>query len=385
MQKNSWFTLIEILISVLLTGIILGAWYSAFQSILRAQIRLSGIINIQKNIFYLNEKIVSLIHAWGTIDYEEYFNRRILGFEKSFSTEWIWTYTNASTYGNGDTGGCPKLYLCGKDTNTDEDTCLKTNAVAQDTRVADNACIKTNSITVPISAPSLNKTLLTTISPKQMAYGQYREIGLNYASLARFASPIKLPPIFPATDTVLNNEGTSDLYLIKKLPNGSYERTYFRHIFEQDPIFKGTTKVCNPATSLTACIGKIQMTRLVSCDSLPIGWDGIIDAWTMHPDFWGGEDPCSAIDSVAKIVGAAANVVWADINTPGMNVLHAGFLPTPKKHPLYMSGVGEDALAPTIRMRLEVDFSEYQKRKGMLSKEENTTRVLITTIDLDNY
>ncbi len=68
-----------------------------------------------------------------------------------------------------------------------------------------------------------------------------------------------------------------------------------------------------------------------------------------------------------------------------MNIRHAGFLPIPQKHPLYMSGVGEDAFAPTIHMRLEVDFSEIQKRKGMLGDQQNTTRTLITTIDLDNY
>ncbi len=33
-----------------------------------------------------------------------------------------------------------------------------------------------------------------------MAYGQYREIGFNYGSLAGFAAPIKLPPIFPKND-----------------------------------------------------------------------------------------------------------------------------------------------------------------------------------------
>jgi hypothetical protein len=205
-----------------------------------AQVRLSGIINIQKNIFYLNEKIASLIHDGGTIDYEEYFNRRILGFEKSFTPEGVWTYTTASKYGNGDAevGGCPKFYVCGKDTKTDEDACLKGSATAKDTRLTDAACMRTGSISVPINATTLIPEALVGATPrKQMAYGQYRELGLNYASLARYASPIKLPPIFPANDTVLklNSEGASDLYLIKKLTDGSYERTYFRHVYQTDP------------------------------------------------------------------------------------------------------------------------------------------------------
>jgi len=53
-----------------------------------------------------------------------------------------------------------------------------------------------------------------------MAYGQYREIGFNYASAAGYPTPIKLPPIFPENDANINpDEGTSDLYLIKKLPS----------------------------------------------------------------------------------------------------------------------------------------------------------------------
>lgn len=82
MRKNSGFTLVEVLVSVMLSGIILTAAYSAFQGIMKSQVRLSGVIDIQKNLFYLNEKLSSLIHNGGTIDYEEYFNRRMLGYTR---------------------------------------------------------------------------------------------------------------------------------------------------------------------------------------------------------------------------------------------------------------------------------------------------------------
>jgi hypothetical protein len=32
----------------------------------------------------LNEKLASLIHGGGTLDYEEYFNRRMLGYSQDF-------------------------------------------------------------------------------------------------------------------------------------------------------------------------------------------------------------------------------------------------------------------------------------------------------------
>ena len=98
-----------------------------------------------------------------------------------------------------------------------------------------------------------------------MAYGQYKELGLNHGSSAGFPVPIKLAPIFPMSDTVLTNRGLSELYMIKKLPDGSYERTFFRQIFVSD-----AGKTCDMSTPATPkdCLGKLQMTRLVSCDTL---------------------------------------------------------------------------------------------------------------------
>jgi len=112
--KNAGFTLIEVLVSVVLSGIILTSAFAGFQGILKSQVRLSGVISIQRNLFYLNEKLASLIHGGGTIDYEEYFNRRVLGYNKSFVKN-VWAYTRESKYGNGSNNGRPVLYLCGRD------------------------------------------------------------------------------------------------------------------------------------------------------------------------------------------------------------------------------------------------------------------------------
>ena len=83
-SPTSGFTLVEVLVSVMLSGLILTAGYSSFQGIMKSQIQLGGVIDIQRNLFYLNEKLASLIHKGGTLDYEEYFNRRILGYAQSF-------------------------------------------------------------------------------------------------------------------------------------------------------------------------------------------------------------------------------------------------------------------------------------------------------------
>lgn len=121
--KHAGFTLIEVLVSVVLSGILLSSAFAAFQGILRSQVRLSGSINIQRNLFYLNEKLSSLIREGGTIDYEEYFNRRILGYEKSLGDNG-WTYSRESNYGNGDNTGRPDMYYCGVESGTEDEACV---------------------------------------------------------------------------------------------------------------------------------------------------------------------------------------------------------------------------------------------------------------------
>jgi hypothetical protein len=326
-------------------------------------------MNIQRNLFYLNEKLWRLIQSGGTLDYEEYFNRRMLGFEKSMSSEW-WTFTKKSNYGNGENTARPSLYFCGKDSQMpgQEDVCLGPTSVS----IAPN---KTN--------------FSSTVTGKNMAYGQYLELGFNYASRTGFPTPMKLPPIFPMNNTVLNNEGMSDLYLIKKLPNNTYERTYFRHVYVQDPSFPVTTKPCNPSINLQWCLGKIQMTKLVSCDifnseNTPNTPDGKIDVWAKHPDFWGSSRPCTDIAGVNSISTATNNLRWADVSSPDMNIIRAQFLPRPLKIPSQMSGVGEAALSPMIQIHLEVQLSQRVLSRGLLAENENAPRFLTTTFDLEN-
>lgn len=106
----------------------------------------------------------------------------------------------------------------------------------------EDACLGNSATAKAGTTLTFNQTLMG----KQMAYGQYKEIGFNHNSLSGYPTSIKLPPIFPITDISLNSEGISDLYLIKKLPSGVYERTYFRHVYVQDPSTETERATCNP-------------------------------------------------------------------------------------------------------------------------------------------
>ncbi len=375
MNKNSGFTLVEVLVSVMLSGIILTAAYSAFQGIMKSQVRLSGVIDIQKNLFYLNEKLSSLIHNGGTIDYEEYFNRRMLGYTRWFITPssgaQIYTFTTPSKYGNGNGTGKPRVYVCGKDSSTDEDACLGNNAVW---------------IKKAGDIPTFDTTLYDATSPKQQWYGQYRELTFDYST--SLPNPIKLPSIYPDSTTPWTNfasEGLPELYLVKKMPDGTSERTYFRHVFvaeSSDP-----KNICDPAISAKNCLGKIQMTRMKSCDIFKAdgtsGTDGAIDLWIPLPDFSSATTPAACNTSID--FGKATNeLLWVDITTPDMNIAQATFFSTPEKIPQLMAGVGETARSPTIQIHLEAKLSENIIHRGLLQGEPNIPHILMSTFDLSD-
>ncbi len=97
-SRTSGFTLVEVLVSVALSGMVLTTAYAAFQGIMRSQAKLSGTIDIQRNLFYLNEKLAALIHSGGTVDYEEYYNRRVLGFTKKADASGIYGFEIPSNF-----------------------------------------------------------------------------------------------------------------------------------------------------------------------------------------------------------------------------------------------------------------------------------------------
>jgi prepilin-type N-terminal cleavage/methylation domain-containing protein len=338
MKNNRGFTLIEVLISVALTGMILVAGYSAFQSIVKIQAELTGTIDIQRNLFYLNEKITSLIRDWGTIDYEEYFNRNRLGYWRSMidtdnnNTPDTETYTVLSEFGNA-----VSIFLCQVNSIADENACLGNNTVK-------------------------NGNIPSTLSGQQK-YWQYEALSLNHGSVATlgYATPNKLPPILVnPTPTEL-----SELYLVKKLLNGMYERTFFRHIQVSYP-----GKTCDLIT-WKDCLGKLQMTRLISCADI----DGNIEKWIPDTDFGTGDD-CSV--TTASI----DDLTWVDVTSPDIDVESATFLPAPLKIPSLMSGSGEEAFAPSIQMRIVVGLSDLRQQKAL--SQGTDTRVIMTTIHLND-
>ena len=403
MRKNTGFTLVEVLVSVTLTGVILLTGYSAFQKIMQSQWRLWAIIDIQKNLFYTNEKLAALIRDGGTLDHEEYFNRRMLGYSR-ITTGGIYTFTNFSHFGNGNVASKPPIYYCGM-VNTVPDPHVSTWVNAE-------SCMNDNTNVLIESSPLwTTATYHFPTTESHQAYGQYAALAFNYLDPVWYPIPIMLPPVFKAwaqvwvftrdtsTNRVVDKNVSEvwlpELYLIKKNLDNSYVRTYFRHVYVDDPFV--TNPTCDPtlsagAATINGCLWKIQMTKLEGCDSLPVGMpDGIIDAWIPLPDFMIWTVFCPSVDTdIYKAAheetittgGIAPNITWVDVTAPEMNVIRATFLPHPLKIPSLMIGAGEKAEAPRVSVYLEVILSTRLRNKSFVRPDKNYPRTLITTYDL---
>lgn len=95
MNKKA-FTLVEILVWILILSIVTISWFYAYSSILIWKSRLIEKTDIQKESFYFTEKLFELIKKWWTLDYEEYFNRKVVWTETSswhfLDSTWYWNF-----------------------------------------------------------------------------------------------------------------------------------------------------------------------------------------------------------------------------------------------------------------------------------------------------
>lgn len=102
-QKIKAFTLIEIITSILVVAIILVGAFDAMTSLGFWKIRLMQKTSTQKQMLYFSEKLFEMIKYWGTLDFEEYFNRKIVD-NTTYSS---WHYAVATGYGNYWPSGTP--------------------------------------------------------------------------------------------------------------------------------------------------------------------------------------------------------------------------------------------------------------------------------------
>ena len=79
------FTLIEVLLSILIISSVLITAFYAMTFITIGKVRLIESTKIEKEWFYFSEKLFEMIKGWWVLDFEEYFNRSIVG-DTTFSS-----------------------------------------------------------------------------------------------------------------------------------------------------------------------------------------------------------------------------------------------------------------------------------------------------------
>lgn len=97
MKKNfKWFTLIEVLLWILIFSIVILWWFQALSAVNVWKIKLIEKTNITKDIVYFSEKLFEEIKSGWTIDYEEYFNRKVVWTNTSSwhysQNTWFWNF-----------------------------------------------------------------------------------------------------------------------------------------------------------------------------------------------------------------------------------------------------------------------------------------------------
>lgn len=105
-QYKKWFTLLEMLISLVVFGIIFGVLFSLFLRIIRQKTEIEARQTLIKTTYDIIEDINKKIQNY-SIDYEEYFNRSMVGCVLTLDgwanfTQWpyfVWNVWSWSTWG----------------------------------------------------------------------------------------------------------------------------------------------------------------------------------------------------------------------------------------------------------------------------------------------
>lgn len=98
MIKNQkiWFTLVEIMLGILIFSIVILAWFQALSRVNIWKVKLYTETDIEKQAFYFSEKMFEMIKWAWTVDYEEYFNRKVV-----WNTTYLsWHFDKNTWFGN---------------------------------------------------------------------------------------------------------------------------------------------------------------------------------------------------------------------------------------------------------------------------------------------
>ncbi|MDD2871687.1 MAG: prepilin-type N-terminal cleavage/methylation domain-containing protein [Candidatus Gracilibacteria bacterium] len=307
-NKIQAFTLVEIMLGILIVSLVLIGGFQSLSSVTLGKAKLIQKVDIQKESFYFTEKLFEMIKQGGTLDYEEYFNRKVIGNTTYSSGH----FDILSGFGNFGYGGTIS-------TNTNYGDSFYQCISLDGTKMPGTGCVDTYN----------SGSIDYTSTPQR--YGQYSFQFIDYNS--NFDDDLgdenndgfikgddddeyigDGPEVFASGSTY------PELYLIS---GNKTERTLFRWTLTKDD-YAPSTSTCGVDSSTntitgTGCIGTVEYLKLVGKD---MGMnhdntgntylDGVIDTWLVHPDFAGG--------STNVIAGTDTDNYWVPLFSEYINV-----------------------------------------------------------------
>ncbi|MDD3303029.1 MAG: prepilin-type N-terminal cleavage/methylation domain-containing protein [Candidatus Gracilibacteria bacterium] len=294
-SKKKAFTLVEILISITIFSFIITSGFYVFSNVSIGKVKLVEKTNIEKEAYYFSEKLFEEIKKGGVIDYEEYFNRRVVGNTTYQSGH----YLKDTGYGNFGSGGIvgttnygDYIYLCRSRNGTSMGT---------------GGCFNNTFNSYP-----------GNVKTKPQRYGEYSIQFIDYNSNKNNDTSKCLPAagmklgdencdgsivgddddenIGIGPETFDSSGAVQELYLIS---GDKKTRTLFRWNVSLDSN-KPTSATCDFTTQSNptgdGCFGQLEFIKLNAKDwgvnhnySSPSNglYDGITDTWVVSPSFSG--------------------------------------------------------------------------------------------------
>ncbi len=378
---NAAFSLIEILIGILIVSFVILAWFEALSAIGVWKIKLIEKSTIEKEAFFAGEKFFEMIKTWGTVDYEEYWNR--------YSSNTVYSsghFLNKSGFWNFGRSGNPgtsvywqKFYYC-----------ISGNWLAN---VLSGSWCLSNAVW---RKNSNNLSMANTFQ----RFGQYEQQFIDYNSDYDNNSPLWDEDsdgniVWDADDLFMwlwpqafpNSTDVWELYLINWTGT---ERTFFRWNVWLDPD-RPSWSVCTwtKIMTWTGCLWTIEFLKLQGRDWWfdHISWwspdadgsqnDWIIDTWIIDPEFVSWWTTIIADSNITSY--------WQPIFPNSIHVKNVEFYTYPYKSLKYSFRDASDAvkMAPYVQIKITLQPSWQQKRKIKWSIPEVTFSSTIELTELN--
>lgn len=362
---------------ILIFSIVILWGFEALSAVNVWKIKLIEKTNITKDVVYFSEKLFEEIKSWGTIDYEEYFNRKVVGLNTSnghYTTPtWFWNFWNgggvwSTTYGTW-------FYYCRSWSGASMWT---------------GGCYNN----------SFN-TYWSGVVWIPQRYGQYAFQFIDYNSnmndeesycwgswsglwdencsgSIRWDDDDEHLWVWPVVFSGWEN--VKELYLIS---GDKKTRTLFRWTWKDDESpQKPAGATCSGDNFWSGCIGTIEMLKLEGKDlgmnhngSWEGTYDGIIDTWMIHPSFGTGADIVAGSNDFSyrqPLFPDTVNVTDFQVYLyPNIDIKHSWKDTTPSSN-----------INPYLRLSITLEPS-WKKRSGM--KGEIPKYTINTTINLVDY